>query len=1195
MRNSETDLTNCTYLLELINNHVKVLFRSENNNRTFIKDIETFHKQSESIRIDSENIDLDESSKLFIDSTNFKIERVFTISNSEKSIKEINNVINRITGVIMTDYVLFDNDNPQNNLEIISRIKFTQSNVLFLYRLLPNAITWIFHIFYDMVTKINLIDYRLNQTLNVFFIGAEKDYVHFKDFDSSIIKFHFIDIPAEVSSIIFFSKLSSSLFKYKCLTFPDFYINNQIIQTYQSLNIVQNLRGAFQKYAEMTKDNFVVMFELNKELIMFSSINKVTMFEIFSIYNLQKELLDYINKNNLDNENSFENILLNSIINETNLNFENPAIEFDYFTQLSIFAFNKFFSVYESDNSNFKKILHLGDQKKGKRIYVADSSKIHLFDINEIIIGGDFFENLDREHIFEYISSFFEFGGITKILKLDSNNFLIESIENEICDLELYLKNSGFLLTPIMNFKKETKILSIEEVTSNNKLGYQSGEDYFLSEGKYRFSIENSKLFGIHSNYFEIESNCSILINLKLKPIVNSTQIYENLKNIYPTITKFNKEYFPKMNKHNFDINYELKSNSISLVEKGDFVNEDTAIFENINILSSTRIINIGSYVSSKFEKDSLLINENDLIEKNQTIYKSKHGNVASRYRGIVKQIFSSGMIVIEEQNIYAFEPVILNVAKKLVINPKNIHVYLNFHMGDYVETGNILAKRGFQGNNSVFYSPCHGYISEINKDGTVVLFFEKKAKKVQSSIKGMVKEIIDKERIILTGEGTVINCFMGIGESAFGKLVILNDNSDLKNFGRNNIVYVNRTFDYDIFIELQKRKVNGIIVSFCDFQVLKNIYTLNCLSDIWNKSKDFPTLFILNNFIEQKIDIEIQEYLYSRVSSIISIFPNNGFFESKIFFSKDIFTESVVEKRTEELYKKYTDINEANQHILESIQYASLIQNSILPRNEELSQYIKKYFIIWKPKDIVGGDFYWFFPIPNSKNYIISEIDCTGHGVPGAFMSMTANSILNNIVREKKIYEPDKILNLLHKEIRYTLRQQSREAQQDGMDISICYIDVTLQEIYFSGAMQHLYLLKKGKKEKRKKGKREGKKGDRKREIGNREKKIERILGNRFSIGGRQKEEERIFTKHTIHYNSGDNVYLLSDGLADQKVRIDDKETRLKIKRVKEILLKYCSLPMNEQKEKIEEELAKLQGELEQRDDITVLGIRLI
>ncbi|MCD4819283.1 MAG: SpoIIE family protein phosphatase [Candidatus Cloacimonetes bacterium] len=298
---------------------------------------------------------------------------------------------------------------------------------------------------------------------------------------------------------------------------------------------------------------------------------------------------------------------------------------------------------------------------------------------------------------------------------------------------------------------------------------------------------------------------------------------------------------------------------------------------------------------------------------------------------------------------------------------------------------------------------------------------------------------------------------------------------------------------------------------------------------------------------------------------------------EKQVSLEKEQEEKRVQELYAEELESKNIQINEEKKKLTDSIEYASLIQDSILPREEDMFKYIKDFFIIWKPRDIVGGDFYWFFPIPDSKNYIISVIDCTGHGVPGAFMSMTANSILNNIVREKKIYEPDKILNLLHKEIRYTLRQQSKESQQDGMDLSLCLIDVESQKIHFAGAMQSIYFVGK-----RRKGK------------GEREKEIERIRGNRFSIGGKQKEEERLFTKHIIQFNSGDSIYLLSDGLPDQKVRINGKEQRLKTKRVSEMFLKYYSLSMKKQKDNIEEELAELQGKIEQRDDIVMVGVNL-
>jgi len=304
--------------------------------------------------------------------------------------------------------------------------------------------------------------------------------------------------------------------------------------------------------------------------------------------------------------------------------------------------------------------------------------------------------------------------------------------------------------------------------------------------------------------------------------------------------------------------------------------------------------------------------------------------------------------------------------------------------------------------------------------------------------------------------------------------------------------------------------------------------------------------------------------------------------FEEEKFFKEivNVFNRSINNIiANQELYEQKTQIKierEVHNRTKDSIEYASLIQNSILPREEEISKFIKEFFIIWKPKDIVGGDFYWFYPIPKSKNYIIAEIDCTGHGVPGAFMSMTANSILNNIVREKNIYEPDKILNLLHKEIRYTLRQQAKESQQDGMDLSLCFIDIESQEIHFAGAMQHLFVVKK------------------QNYSDSSETSLQMIKGDRFSIGGRQKEEERIFTKQIINYNSGDIIYLMSDGLADQKIKIDGKETRLKLRRVKEMLLKYSSLPMDKQKKKIEGELAELQDGLEQRDDITVIGVKL-
>ena len=375
------------------------------------------------------------------------------------------------------------------------------------------------------------------------------------------------------------------------------------------------------------------------------------------------------------------------------------------------------------------------------------------------------------------------------------------------------------------------------------------------------------------------------------------------------------------------------------------------------------------------------------------------------------------------------------------------------------------------------------------------------------------------------------------------------------------------------IFIN-EFKKAESFLIQAYSFHRKINYKEIQLLLDIY---RNFNLLYLKQRNFKKAYKYSIK---INRIEKKILKDKNN----TEILKLQSKYELEKKEQETKILKQKNQELSELNKKILDSIEYASLIQHSILPRDEEISQYIKDYFIIWKPRDIVGGDFYWFYPIPKSvtlsevegqnSSYIISVIDCTGHGVPGAFMSMTANSILNNIVKEKQIYAPDEILNLLHKEIRYTLRQQAKESQQDGMDISICYIDTNKKEIRFAGAMQALYLITENES--------------------TNSPNLTKIRGNRFSIGGRQKEEERVFTKHIIKYRSGDSIYMMSDGLADQKVRIDGKEQRFKTKRVEAMLLKYYSLPMSEQKKKILEDLARVQDDFEQRDDIVVIGLKL-
>jgi len=270
--------------------------------------------------------------------------------------------------------------------------------------------------------------------------------------------------------------------------------------------------------------------------------------------------------------------------------------------------------------------------------------------------------------------------------------------------------------------------------------------------------------------------------------------------------------------------------------------------------------------------------------------------------------------------------------------------------------------------------------------------------------------------------------------------------------------------------------------------------------------------------------------------------------------------------EKTVEIQKQNEIIEEKNRQITSSIEYAKNIQQSILPQYEKIDEVFKDAFVIFLPKDIVSGDFYWFNKIDDL--IFIAALDCTGHGVPGAFMSLIGNSLLNQIVNENKIHSPEKILEKLHRGVRKVLNQEKDKSNsKDGMDVAFCVIEMSKNIINYSGARRPLFMVKKESKE------------------------LVVIKGDRKSIGGRQKEEERVFTNHKIAFNTGDSIYLFSDGFIDQQ---DEKEKKFGIKRFREIINNINTKPMKEQKEILLNELEKHKSDWSQQDDITVLGIKL-
>ncbi|MBI3502936.1 MAG: SpoIIE family protein phosphatase [Bacteroidetes bacterium] len=268
---------------------------------------------------------------------------------------------------------------------------------------------------------------------------------------------------------------------------------------------------------------------------------------------------------------------------------------------------------------------------------------------------------------------------------------------------------------------------------------------------------------------------------------------------------------------------------------------------------------------------------------------------------------------------------------------------------------------------------------------------------------------------------------------------------------------------------------------------------------------------------------------------------------------------EQKVAERTAELAQK-------NKDITSSIQYAKRIQDAILPTREQIQKHFPESFVLFKPKDIVSGDFYWFGEKNGKK--IAACVDCTGHGVPGAFMSMIGTNLLNQIILEDGVTEPSAILSALNHGVRSALKQGANAEIEttDGMDIAFCSFDVNKREMQFSSAQRNLIIV--------------------------RENNLEKIDGNKFPIGGAQLDAERIFTNHFRPLKKGEMFYMFSDGYADQFG--GERGKKFMVKKLHETLLSLHTLPLTEQKILLEKTLEDWRGSYNQVDDVLVIGIRM-
>lgn len=263
------------------------------------------------------------------------------------------------------------------------------------------------------------------------------------------------------------------------------------------------------------------------------------------------------------------------------------------------------------------------------------------------------------------------------------------------------------------------------------------------------------------------------------------------------------------------------------------------------------------------------------------------------------------------------------------------------------------------------------------------------------------------------------------------------------------------------------------------------------------------------------------------------------------------------------------TELNIQKKDILDSINYAQRIQNAILPLDETISSHFKEHFIFYKPKDIVAGDFYWLesvAPTSNNKEEVVffAVADCTGHGVPGAMMSVICKNILSNIIKEKEYLKPNLILNDTNKRLQETLESNS-ENIYDGMDISLISLNKSTNELSFSGAYNSLYII--------------------------RNKELIIFNGDRQPIGKFHKTPQA-FTEHSFNVEKGDCIYLFTDGYLDQFG--GDKNKKLNYARYRQLLLDISDLEMSIQKQKMEAHFTAWKQDNFQVDDVCVVGIRI-